>query len=90
MDLEDTFYELALEQEKPTVILCDRGVMDVLANIENHKIWQAILDETGWNPIQLRDSRYEAVVHMVTAADGAMQFYNLEPSHHSLYHVNSG
>ena len=27
---------------------------------------------------------------MVTAADGAMQFYNLDPSHHSLYHVNSG
>lgn len=38
-------------------------------------IWQAILDETGWSTIQLRDRRYEAVVHLVTCADGASEFY---------------
>lgn len=32
------------------------------------EVWQAILDETGWSTIQLRDRRYEAVVHMITAA----------------------
>ena len=37
--------------------------------------WQALLDETGWNTIQLRDRRYEAVIHMVTCADGAEEFY---------------
>lgn len=30
----------------------------------------------GWNPINLRDKRYDAVLHMVTAADGAADFYN--------------
>lgn len=38
-------------------------------------IWQAILDETGWSTIQLRDRRYEAVIHLVTCADGAVEFY---------------
>ena len=41
-------------------------------------VWQALLDETGWNHIQLRDRRYEAVIHMVTAADGAEKFYTDE------------
>ncbi len=39
-------------------------------------VWQALLDETGWSTIQLRDRRYEAVIHMVTAADGAVNFYS--------------
>ena len=32
----------------------------------------------GWNEIYLRDQRYDAVIHMVTAADGAEKFYGLE------------
>ena len=41
----------------------------------NQQVWQALLDETAWSTIQLRDRRYEAVVHLVTAADGAAKFY---------------
>jgi len=26
--------------------------------------------------VQIRDNRYDAVIHMVTAADGAESFYN--------------
>lgn len=74
MALEDIFIEIALESEQPTIILCDRGVMDGSAYTSDH-IWQALLDETGWSTIQLRDRRYEAVIHMVTAADGAHEFY---------------
>ena len=48
--------------------------MDGSAYTDNN-IWQALLDETAWNTIQLRDRRYEAVIHMVTAADGAEEFY---------------
>ena len=44
----------------------------------DENVWQALLDETGWNTIQLRDRRYEAVIHMVTCADGAEQFYTDE------------
>ena len=76
MCLEDIFLETAIETEQQTVILCDRGVMDGKAYTSN-ELWQALLDETQWNTIQLRDKIYEAVIHMVTAADGAEQFYTL-------------
>jgi hypothetical protein len=36
------------------------------------------LDETGWSTIQLRDRRYDAVIHLVTCADGAEEFYTSE------------
>jgi hypothetical protein len=36
------------------------------------------MDDIGANVTQLRDYRYEAVVHMVTAADGAKDFYSDE------------
>jgi hypothetical protein len=49
--------------------------MDGQAFTESN-VWQAILDETGWSTIQLRDRRYEVVVHLVTCADGAVEFYN--------------
>lgn len=74
MALEDIFIGIALYQDCPTIILCDRGVMDGSAYTDEN-IWQAILDETGWSTIQLRDRRYEAVVHMVTSADGATEYY---------------
>ena len=74
MSLEDIFIEIALESDHPTIILCDRGVMDGSA-YTSENIWQALLDETGWSTIQLRDRRYEAVIHMVTSADGAQEFY---------------
>ena len=44
----------------------------------DENLWQALLDETAWNTIQLRDRRYEAVIHMVTCADGAVEFYTGE------------
>ena len=34
-----------------------------------------MLDELGTSTIQLRENRYDAVLHMVTAADGAADFY---------------
>jgi hypothetical protein len=41
----------------------------------DENVWQAILDETGWSTMQLRDRRYEAVIHLVTAAQGATEFF---------------
>ena len=77
MNLEDIFIDIAQTSGQPTAIICDRGVMDGKAFCEDI-VWQAILDETGWSTIQLRDRRYEAVLHLVTAADGAEKFYNFE------------
>jgi len=30
----------------------------------------------GWNEAMIRDERYEAVIHMVTAAHGAEEYYD--------------
>ena len=75
INLEDTFEQLAQNEGKKSVLLCDRGLMDGSAYVSLEQ-WQAVLDEMGWNPINLRDKRYDAVIHMVTAADGAADFYN--------------
>lgn len=74
MELEDIFIEIAKSSDKHCIILFDRGVLDGSA-YTNENVWQAILDETGWSTIQLRDRRYEAVIHMMTAAEGAQNFF---------------
>ena len=33
--------------------------------------WQELQRLTGWSNVELRDERYDAVLHMITAADGA-------------------
>ena len=40
--------------------------------------WQKMLDYVKSNAVELRDNRYDQVVHMVTAASGAETFYQLE------------
>ncbi|CAJ1946441.1 unnamed protein product [Cylindrotheca closterium] len=62
---------------KPAVLLCDRGPMDGAAYLSEEK-WNSILKERGVTVTDLRDRRYNAVLHMVTAADGAEAFYTLE------------
>lgn len=34
----------------------------------------------GWNSVELRDNRYNQIVHMVSAANGAEEFYSTEVS----------
>mmetsp|Transcript_9619 Transcript_9619/g.9403 ORF Transcript_9619/g.9403 Transcript_9619/m.9403 type:complete len:180 (+) Transcript_9619:405-944(+) len=75
--IEDLIVEYAAStSDKPVVILCDRGLIDGKAYV-SEQVWQSILDEMSWNEVHLRDSRYDAVVHMVTAADGAVEHYDL-------------
>ncbi len=33
------------------------------------------MDDLNMNVVMMRDNRYDAVIHMVTAADGAQKFY---------------
>jgi hypothetical protein len=75
IEVEDIFYDLAREEDKPCVIICDRGVLDNKAYMDE-KVWKAIMQETGWNTVHMLN-RYDAVIHLVTAADGAEEFYSL-------------
>lgn len=75
--LEDEFYKLALAHIKqPTIILTDRGTMDSCAYVSKEE-FNTILDQEGWNFINIRDKRYDAVIFLTTAADGAEEFYTL-------------
>lgn len=72
--LEDKFTRMAQEcTEQPCVIVCDRGAMDISAYMEP-AFWDAITAEVGTSTPQLRQ-RYDAVLHLVSAADGAEQYY---------------
>jgi len=73
--LEDTFIDIAqMVTGSPVVILIDRGLLDGSAYVSKEN-WQALLDDMGVNIVMLRDNRYDGVMHMVTAADGAEKFY---------------
>ena len=50
LHLEDLFWELATDCGQPAVIICDRGVMDNKAYVDK-QVWDAILEETGWNTV---------------------------------------
>ena len=71
--LEDQFMKLAEVCEKPVLIVCDRGAMDISAYIKPEE-WDEITRMAGTNSNELRES-YDAVLHLVSAADGAEQFY---------------
>jgi len=75
--LEDSFAKLASYSKKPAVLICDRGAMDVAAFL-TPEMWQAVLDEHQTREIDLRDGRYDAVIHVTTAAQGAEEFYSLD------------
>ena len=74
LDLEDHFAAIAAESEKPVLLVCDRGTMDISVYL-SPETWQAITAEIDIPIDKLRDSRYDAVLHLVTAADGAAEFY---------------
>ena len=72
--LEDKFMRMAQTIDGPCVIVCDRGAMDISAYMKP-ELWEQITRDVGTSTLELRDERYDAVLHLVSAADGAEQFY---------------
>lgn len=72
--LEDWFFHLAETiTDQPCVVVCDRGAFDISAYI-SPEMWQELVESVGETQQSLRE-RYDAVLHLVSAADGAEQFY---------------
>ncbi len=71
--LEDKFTRMAQECATPCIIVCDRGAMDISAYM-TPEMWEQITRTAGTSTPELRD-RYDAVLHLVSAADGAEQYY---------------
>eukprot|EP01138_Halocafeteria_seosinensis_P005171 gb/GECG01005288.1/.p1 GENE.gb/GECG01005288.1/~~gb/GECG01005288.1/.p1 ORF type:complete len:672 (+),score=75.18 gb/GECG01005288.1/:1-2016(+) len=86
--LEDSFARIAMAHAKniegsdqkkyPAVLLCDRGTMDGCAYLDK-SLWGRLLRNYDIpNEVAIRDQRYNAVFHLVTAANGAEPFYTLD------------
>lgn len=43
-------------------------------------MWERVMKDNNWNSVELRDNRYNQIVHMVSAAKGAEEFYSVEVS----------
>ncbi|KAJ3090775.1 hypothetical protein HK102_002734 [Quaeritorhiza haematococci] len=80
MTIENTYINLArinASNGVKTVVICDRGAMDPSAYMERSE-WLRMLSELELDELEIRDHRYDCVVHLVTAAKGAEAFYTLE------------
>ena len=73
---EDFFLDLIKLRNKKTLMIMDRGTMDNFAYLLEGK--EDVLKKLNTTISNLRDKRYDQVIHMVTAADGAEDFYNLQ------------
>lgn len=75
--LEDMFEKSCeyLENDK-IIIICDRGLLDNKAYMTNRD-FKHLLKHKDLTVSKIMD-RYDAVFHLVTAAKGAKEFYNLD------------
>ncbi len=78
LSFEETYLRAVMQifPERKKVLLLDRGVMDIKAFMP-HNDFKGILKRKGLSEVRLRD-RYHAVIHLVTAAEGAEKYYTGE------------
>jgi len=77
LSLENGLENVLRARGKPAVLLCDRGAMDGAAYMDAASFTH-ILKKQDLDYSSAREGRYDAVFHMVTAADGANRYYTLE------------
>ena len=87
-DFESILFDLQIEKEKlfeegakklsneKILIVCDRGLLDNKAYMTKRD-FDYLLKSKKLSEVKLRDS-YDAVFHLVTAAKGAKEYYNLD------------
>ena len=77
IEIENIYREIAKYiSERPTVMLCDRGVNDAFAYMSGD-MREFIKNQYDLNIQGILNTRYDCCIHMVTAADGAEKYYNL-------------
>ena len=67
LQIENTFFDLANKSQKNCLVICDRGAMDASAFISREQ-WEGILSHNGLDEVEIRDTRYNQVIHMISAA----------------------
>ncbi len=74
--LEDTYFSMAAKSDQNSLVICDRGTMDASAFISRAQ-WEQLLGKLSLAEAVICESRYDHVVHMVSAANGAEDFYSV-------------
>ena len=64
LQLEDTYFSLARTQTRNCLVICDRGAMDCSAYLPKED-WDKIMEVNHLNEVDLRDNRYNQVIHLV-------------------------
>lgn len=80
LQLEQTFFDLAASCRRNTLVISDRGAMDPSSYMSSEE-WQRLLSNNDLNNVTLRDARYDQVIHLVSAAEGAEEFYITSNNH---------
>lgn len=73
---DKAYEEIISKVDKPVVIIYDRGLMDGLGFTDKRE-FKEIVNTLGFTIADIRDC-YDGVFNLVTAADGAKEFYTLE------------
>lgn len=76
LEIEDRYERIAACSGRPSLIICDRGTMDIKAYLTG-ELWDELLVSLDKTVVELRDARYAAVIHLATAAKGAEKYYTL-------------
>lgn len=74
--LESLAERAATTSKKPTIILCDRGLMDDQAYVSKED-FKILLSRKELTKLDIMSS-YDLVLHLVTAAAGKEEFYTLD------------
>jgi hypothetical protein len=76
IQLQRSFVGIASLSRRQSIVLFDRGTMDVSAYC-SPGMWEKVLSKVGETNESLLGS-YDLICHLVTAADGAEEFYSLQ------------
>lgn len=76
LKLENYAEEIAKQSSKPTIILCDRGIMDDKAYVTKEEFIM-LLKERNLTQFKVMNF-YDLIIHLVTAAKGKEEFYTLD------------
>ena len=76
INLEQYYENIAKNEKKDVILLLDRGLLDFTAYASDENK-EKLFQMPGLAKETMRD-RYDLVMHLVTAANGALKYYTLE------------
>lgn len=70
----------AMDGQEPVLILCDRGMPEIAAYMEEEQ-YEQLLAEANLTPESARET-YDMAIHLVSVVDGAPHLYTMENNEH--------